>query len=119
MEHAVFETRRRSVIKALIWRFVGIAWTWAGVYLILLLVPKPYRSVGLLATLIVVYHHSTRMVMYYFYERLWSRIQWGKTEVEPKAAPPLSLRAKLLWGLGTFLALAIIFYLLFYVMPKK
>ena len=79
----MFETRRRSVTKTLIWRVIGIFWTWVGAYLILLFTPERYRSAGWCATFIVVYHHSTRMVMYYLYERLWARVEWGKQDMGP------------------------------------
>jgi hypothetical protein len=113
----MYETKRRSVTKSLVWRVIGILWTWIGAYLILTLVPKPYQSAGLIATLIVVYHHSTRMVMYYLYERVWSRIRWGKTQTQAGAGPPLSARARLGWGLVTVLGVALIFFLILYITP--
>jgi hypothetical protein len=56
---------------------IGIVWTWIGAYLILLFAPKRYQSAAVLSTLIVTFHHSTRMVMYYGYERMWAGIDWG------------------------------------------
>lgn len=79
----MIETRKRSFVKAAFWRVIGIAWTWIGAYLILGWLPEGYRSAGLAATLIVVYHHSTRMLMYYAYERLWDRVQWGRLTQTP------------------------------------
>jgi len=79
------ETRRRTLVKTLAWRGIGIAWTWIGAYLILLFVPGRYRTAAILSTLIVVFHHSTRMAMYYGYERLWARVAWGK--YEPPSVP--------------------------------
>ena len=74
------ETKRRTLVKTVAWRLIGIAWTWIGAYLILLLTPDRYRSAVMISTFIVVFHHSTRMVMYYGYERLWTGIDWGKCE---------------------------------------
>lgn len=74
------ETRRRTLVKTVAWRVIGIVWTWIGAYLILLLTPERYRSATVLSTLIVAFHHSTRMVMYYGYERVWAGIAWGKCE---------------------------------------
>ena len=108
------ELRRRSLVKSLLWRVIGIVWTWVGAYLILLLVPPARRSAALIATLIVVYHHSTRMIMYYAYERIWASVGWGR-DVTPN---PMSRREKLAWLLGTVLTLALIFYLLLEVSPK-
>ena len=108
------ELRRRSLAKSLLWRLIGVVWTWAGAYIILQLVPPSRRSAALIATLIVVYHHSTRMLMYYAYERLWASVAWGR-DVAPS---PMSRREKLLWASGTVVALALIFFLLLEVSPK-
>ena len=108
------ELHRRSLVKSLLWRVIGVVWTWVGAYIILLFVPPSKQSAAFIATLIVVYHHSTRMVMYYAYERIWASIKWGRS-----AAPcPMSTKEKLLWSTGTTLALAAIFFLLLEVHPK-
>jgi len=72
------ELKRRTVIKSLLWRIIGVVWTWIGAYFIILVIPPSVKNAPVIATLIVVYHHSTRMVMYYFYERIWASISWGK-----------------------------------------
>ena len=108
------ELRRRSLAKSLLWRIIGIVWTWVGAYVILLLIPPSRRSAALIATLIVVYHHSTRMVMYYVYERFWAGISWGRDE----RVVPMSRRERILWSIGTALALALIFFLLLEVSPR-
>ena len=108
------ELHRRSLVKSLLWRVIGVVWTWFGAYIILLFVPPSKQSAAFIATLIVVYHHSTRMVMYYAYERIWASVKWGRS-----AAPrPMSIKEKLLWSAGTTLALATIFFLLLEVHPK-
>jgi hypothetical protein len=76
------ELRRRSIAKSLLWRLIGILWTWVGAYFILLLTPQRFRSASLMASTIVVYHHSTRMIMYYVYERVWGHIRWGRVDKE-------------------------------------
>ena len=108
------ELHRRSLVKSLLWRIIGVFWTWIGAYIILLFVPPSKQSAAFIATLIVVYHHSTRMIMYYIYERIWSSVKWGRS-----ATPcPMSYREKLLWAAGTVLGLALIFFLLLEVNPK-
>ena len=102
------ELRRRSLVKAILWRVIGILWTWAGAYIILLAVPPARRSAALIATLIVIYHHSTRMVMYYAYERVWAAVSWGRM----RAPDPMSKREKLLWSSGILFAFLLIFFLL-------
>ena len=111
----MFETRRRSVVKSLVWRFIGVVWTWIGAYLIILWTPDRFQKAAWIATFIVVYHHSTRMVMYYAYERLWSGIRWGRLASD--APPPLTLRTRLLWAAGTLLLVAALFFLILYVTP--
>lgn len=102
------ELKRRTLVKAFLWRVIGVVWTWVGVYIILLFVPPSRRSAAFIATLIVVYHHSTRMVMYYVYERVWISVAWGR-DVMPG---PMSRQEKILWSIGTAAALGIIFFLL-------
>ena len=109
------EMRRRTLVKTVTWRVIGIFWTWIGAYLILLFAPRGYRSAALLSSLIVVYHHSTRMVMYYAYERIWNRIAWGKSGEEGES--PLPRRLKLVWGAALVLAIAVVLFLLLYVTP--
>lgn len=113
-EPQIQELRRRTVVKSLLWRIIGVVWTWIGAYIILLLVPPVHRSAAVIATLIVVYHHATRMVMYYAYERIWASVAWGRQG----GAAPMSRRTKVFWSIGTGLAVALIFILLLVVHPR-
>lgn len=108
------ELRRRSLVKSLLWRVIGVLWTWIGAYLILLLIPPSMKSAALIATLIVAYHHSTRMVMYYGYERIWASISWGRDE----PVLPMSKRDSLLWVTGTIAGIMLVFYLIIFVSPR-
>ncbi|MDY6972685.1 MAG: DUF2061 domain-containing protein [Thermodesulfobacteriota bacterium] len=110
----VKELHRRSLVKSLLWRVIGVVWTWIGAYIILLFVPPSRKSAAFIATLIVVYHHSTRMIMYYAYERIWGSVKWGRNGT-PR---PMSAKEKILWTAGTFAALIFIFFLLLEVHPK-
>lgn len=107
------DSKRRTLVKSLLWRVIGIVWTWVGAYLILLFIPEEYKTAAIIATLIVVYHHSTRMIMYYFYERAWSSIEWGKTAT----VPLLNAKKKAIWSAVIILAVGSIFYLLLVVTP--
>jgi hypothetical protein len=102
------------LVKSLLWRLIGILWTWIGAYIILLLVPPSKSSAALIAMLIVVYHHSTRMVMYYAYERIWASVSWGRDE----PARPMSRRDWVAWTVGGITAIALVFYLIIFVSPK-
>jgi len=116
-ETKMLELKRRSVIKSLLWRFIGIIWTWIGAYLILLFTPAKYRTAALLATFIVIYHHSTRMIMYYFYERIWASINWARINEDEKDKSAMSFRDKVIWASAIVAALAVIFSLIIFVAP--
>ena len=111
------ELRRRTIAKSLLWRLIGIVWTWVGAYFILLLTPQRFRSASLMATAIVVYHHSTRMIMYYLYERIWSKIRWGKVDEDKLETVAITPKRMLIWIFVVTLVLALIFFLLLYVNP--
>ena len=116
-ETKVLELRRRSITKSLLWRLIGIIWTWTGAYLILLFAPAKYKTAGLLATFIVIYHHSTRMIMYYFYERVWAWVSWGKIDADKKDTAAMSPAKKLLWLSAIVIALILLFALIVFVGP--
>ncbi len=107
------ESKRRTIVKSILWRFIGVIWTWIGAYIIVLLVPPSRNTAVLIATLIVIYHHFTRMIMYYFYERLWVSISWGRAETENS----LQRRGKALWICGIVISILLIFFLIIYVTP--
>ena len=111
------ELRRRTITKSLIWRLIGIVWTWIGAYFILLLMPERFKTASLMATAIVVYHHSTRMVMYYLYERVWNKVRWGRVDEDKLETAAISTKQKLVWIFIVTLVLAVICFLIFYVNP--
>jgi len=118
MDHlTTLELRRRTIAKSLLWRLIGIVWTWVGAYFILLLTPQRFRSASLMATAIVIYHHSTRMIMYYLYERIWSNICWGRIDEDKLETVAISTKIKLIWIFVVMLVLALICFLILYVNP--
>ena len=118
MDHLItLELRRRTIVKSLLWRLIGIVWTWVGAYFILLLTPQRFRSASLMATAIVIYHHSTRMIMYYLYERIWSNICWGRIDEDKLETVAISTKIKLIWIFVVMLVLALICFLILYVNP--
>jgi len=64
------ETRLRSLTKAIIWRLLGIIL----LYIISYLLTKSVEE----ATAITIAFNGMRVVMYYAYERLWDRVDWGR-----------------------------------------
>ena len=110
------ETRRRSIVKSLTWRVIGVVWTWVGAFVILLLVPDARHRAVWVATLIVVYHHSTRMIMYYFYERIWTSVKWGRTGDSAKSSP-ITVGEALIWTLAIAAVVGAIFAAIIYISP--
>jgi len=108
----MIETRRRTLVKTVTWRLIGIVWTWIGAYLILLLAPERYRTAAALSTLIVAFHHSTRMAMYYGYERVWARIAWGRCQADSLLAGDVAWPAKLAWTVATITAIVLLLTLI-------
>ena len=111
------ETRRRTLVKTVAWRLIGIVWTWIGAYLILLFAPKRYRSAVALSTLIVAFHHSTRTAMYYGYERLWAGITWGRCEDGSPLAGDVTWTTKLAWTATAIAAIVLLLVTVLYVTP--
>lgn len=64
------ETRRRSLVKALIWNLIGLA-TMAAVGLI----ATGSAAVGGTMALI---NTALGLVCYVIYERIWAGIRWGR-----------------------------------------
>jgi len=75
------ERRKRSIAKSVTWRIAGI----------FLLGIIAYAVTGNLKemTIITIIFHSIRLVLYYFHERLWERISWGKIK-HPLAELPVN-----------------------------
>lgn len=67
------ETKRRSWLKSIIWRIVGIfilgGLSW--------MVTRNWEQ----TSVITIAFHSVRLVLYYFHERLWDDIDWGRIKV--------------------------------------
>jgi len=64
------ETRRRSLVKAVIWNLIGLA-----VMAVVGLVATGSAAVGGAMALV---NTAVGLVMYLVYERIWSRIRWGR-----------------------------------------
>ena len=64
------DTRRRSWAKSVAWRVLGVV----------LLGGISYGVTHDLSqvTLITLVFHGLRLILYYWHERLWERISWGK-----------------------------------------
>ena len=63
-------SKKRSAVKALTWRIVGTVDT----FLLSLIITKEPVTAGAIAGLEVL----TKTILYYFHERGWNKIHWGR-----------------------------------------
>jgi len=66
------ETHARAWIKSLVWRILGI--------IILALISWVITHNWKEMTIITVLFHGIRVILYYFHERLWEKISWGRVK---------------------------------------
>lgn len=68
------DTRKRSWIKSLIWRAIGVVIlggiTW--------LITHSWEQ----TSVITIVFHSIRLALYYFHERAWDNIEWGRLKAK-------------------------------------
>lgn len=64
------ERRIRSLTKSLTWRIVAVVVLFIVSYLLTSDMPK--------ASAITVTFNLVQIVLYYFHERIWVRIEWGR-----------------------------------------
>lgn len=64
------ETRQRSIVKAVVWNLIGLAMMFTVGYL-----ATGSASVGGTVALI---NTGIGLTGYFFYERVWSGIRWGR-----------------------------------------
>jgi uncharacterized membrane protein len=63
-------SKSRSAVKAVTWRVIGTLDT----FLISFLITKEPVIAGAIASMEVI----TKTILYYFHERGWNKIQWGR-----------------------------------------
>jgi len=63
-------TKARSFTKSLSYRIFGTLSSWAVVYVI--------TGKGSLATLIAFWETVVKVAIYYYHERVWNKIRWGR-----------------------------------------
>lgn len=64
------ETRKRSIIKSIIWRIICIV---VSIITAFFLTGEINISIAIGTT-----YNAITMVLYYFHERLWNTLKWGK-----------------------------------------
>jgi uncharacterized membrane protein len=65
-------TKKRSALKAITWRVIGTADT----FVISWVITKEPVTAGAIASFEV----FTKTILYYFHERGWNYIQWGRKQ---------------------------------------
>lgn len=65
-----YETKTRSLAKTIIWRVIATLVTWGTIYFYTRQLSESLE-ITLVAAII-------SMIVYYFHERIWNFIKWGK-----------------------------------------
>lgn len=65
-------TKQRSALKAVTWRIIGTMDT----FLLSWFITKEPVTAGAIASFEVL----TKTILYYFHERGWNKIQWGRND---------------------------------------
>lgn len=66
------ETRKRSIAKSIVWRIICIAVSIVISYLLTARLDVAVAIGGI--------YNVITMILYYFHERVWNRVKWGKIE---------------------------------------
>jgi uncharacterized membrane protein len=68
----ISDTKARSLLKGISWRIIGTIDTFFLAYLFL----GKFSMAGTIAITEV----FTKIILYFFHERIWNRIEWGRLE---------------------------------------
>ena len=72
----VMDSRKRTFVKTLLWRFIA-----SGTTMVVVFVLSGNVVLGLTAAAIGI---PLKLIMYYFYERFWmTTVEWGKVSDDP------------------------------------
>ena len=63
-------TKKRSFLKSWTYRVFGTLTSWAVVFII--------TGKGSLATLVAFWETVVKIAVYYWHERIWDKISWGR-----------------------------------------
>ena len=63
------ESNKRSLVKSMTWRIMGI--------FILGVIAWVFTKSWQITTGVTALFHAIRVVLYYFHERFWNRVNWG------------------------------------------
>jgi len=74
------DTKKRSLTKSITWRVIGIILLGVISYLI----TSNWKEM----TIITVLFHGIRVILYYYHERIWENVSWGRLK-HPLAELPI------------------------------
>ncbi len=75
----VKDTPGRSLAKAVSWRILASLTTFLITFVIFRQrISGPYKQILEASTLVLIFDVIIKIVIYYFHERLWTNINWGK-----------------------------------------
>ena len=75
----VKDTPGRSLAKAVSWRIVASLTTFLITFVIFRQrISGPYKQILEASTLVMIFDVVIKIMIYYFHERLWTNIAWGK-----------------------------------------
>lgn len=74
------DTKKRSLTKSITWRVIGVIL----LGLISYMITGNWKEM----TIITVLFHSIRVILYYYHERIWEGISWGRLK-HPLAELPV------------------------------
>ncbi len=83
------ESSKRSWVKSITWRILGI--------LILGAITWLYTQDLKVTTGVTLIFHTIRLVLYYYHERLWNRVDWGlkkQSELSPEEKEAMDERLR-------------------------
>ena len=66
------ETRKRSIAKSILWRIICII---VSVFVLFILTARWDLAIAIGTS-----YNIITMFLYYFHERIWNRINWGKID---------------------------------------
>lgn len=79
------EYRRRSIVKTISWRTIGSLDTMLIAFVVFWITgPDSPGAVARSATLVGLFEVPNKLLLYYFHERVWSRIKWGQAPLPPE-----------------------------------
>ncbi len=70
----IVDSRARSWVKSIVWRVIGIVILGALAWLF----TRDWEQ----TTWITITFHAIRLVLYYYHERAWERIGWGRKKLK-------------------------------------